>query len=180
MILIHLFYILFLLLGLILVSLYFLSDLLASFKGAPYVPSKSQDIESIFEKIKLKKGQSFLELGSGDGRVTRYVVKKFGAKGLGVDLNPLLVLYSNLISKISHPGGVIFKTGDIFKLNFKQFGVVFLFLMPRTVERLKEKFELECQKGTIIISHGFEIKGWQKRLVKKIPRKTFPTFIYKL
>jgi tRNA A58 N-methylase Trm61 len=69
-------------LGLALTILAFVMlGLFGEFLGAPYVPTSQKDIEEILKRAKLKKGQQFLELGSGDGRIIRAAVKNTRSMG---------------------------------------------------------------------------------------------------
>lgn len=178
-----------LLVGLFLIAIitsllsYLLFDFWAGLKGAPFVPTSEKIIDDLLIKAKLKKGDRFLELGSGDGRVVRREVKKFKVKGVGIDLNPTLILLSKLLVKLQGLSDVQFKRMDIFtkicSVELRQSEVVFIFLMPKTVEKLKEKL-LQEARNKLIISHGFDFKGWDKYLVDKIDRRTFSTYYYKL
>lgn len=158
------------------VFLGFYSDI----KGSPFVPTSSKLLDKIFNKIKIKKGGKFLELGSGDGRVVRFVAQKYQMDALGVDINPYLVWYSKVYSKISGLKNAKFKSGDFFNINFNEFDLIFIFLLPRTLKRLEEKFYRECKQGTLIISHGFGVRGLEKKTVGKLEGVPFPTYYYKI
>lgn len=150
------------------------------FLGAPFVPTPSKIIKEILEKAKLKKGEKFLELGSGDGRVTRMAVQKYGVKGLGIEIHPMLILYSKLLSKIQKLENIEFKRVNFFDLDYKKADAIFLFLLPKVLGKLKDKILRECKSKTLIISHGFKIEGLEKYLIDKIDRKTFPTYYYRI
>lgn len=181
-------YLLFIFVFLTLFLIYSVYSLLADFMGAPFVPTSAKMINSILEKAKLKKGQVFIELGSGDGRVVRQAVQKYGVKGIGVELQPILVWYSRLRVKLQGLEGIKFIQGNLFKVNLsrvypeqsRRIDVIFLFLLPKTVEKLREKFITQCKKGTLIISHGFKIKGFDGHLIDKIDRDIFPTYYYRV
>lgn len=158
--------------------------------GAPFVPTFGRYVKEILQKANLKKGQVFLELGSGDGRVVREAVKRYGVKGIGVEIHPVLIWYSRLLTKIvslyTHPEGVkrlkdlTFRRENFFKTDLSQAKVIFLFLLPKTIEKLKDKLLSKCQKGTLIISHGFKINGLERFLIDTTERKLFSTYYYKL
>lgn len=163
----------------LLLVLFVLFSLLVDFFGAPFVPTSNAYVLDILERANLKTGQNFYELGSGDGRVTREAVRTYKVNGLGVDLHPFLSLYSNLISKIQRIK-VKFKQGNFYNISLKDADVIFVFLLPKTLKKLKHKFLSECKVGTLIISHGFKIEGFDKYLTLKIERKVFNTYYYKL
>lgn len=144
------------------------------------MPTSAKIIDEILKRAKLKKGQVFLELGSGDGRVVRQAVKSFGVIGRGIDVNYLLILYSRLQAKLAKLENIDFKTQDVFKTDLSKADVIFVFLLPGLLKKLAPKFKNECKKKALIISHGFKIEGMEKELSHKIDRKFFPTYYYKI
>lgn len=180
MIIIIYFFIVFLLIVfLITISLYLVIDIIAHFVGGPYVPTKHKAIDEILKNANLKKNQKFYELGSGDGRVIRQAVKKYQVKGIAVEINPLLYFYSKLKARIEKIKNISFKRTNFFKVNLKDADVIFVFLMPHSLKKLKEKFFAECKKNTLIISHGFKIENWEKYLIKTLPGQPFSTYYYR-
>ncbi len=154
-----------------------LASFVTDFMGAPYVPTSGKLIDEILKKAKLKKGQQFIELGSGDGRIVRRAVEKFGVRGTGVELNPYLIFYSRFLAK-REKEDIKFLSQDFFKTDLSKADVIFIFLLPRTIEKLKKKFISDCKKNTLIISHGFRVKGFEERLVSKLEGNPFPTYYY--
>lgn len=158
---------------------YSIFSIYVDFKGAPYVPTSSKLIDEILKEANLKRDQVFLELGSGDGRIVREAVKKYQVKGIGVEIHPMLIIYSKIVSGFQKLKNISFKREDLFRTDFSKAGIIFMFLMPKTIIKLKEKFKNECKKSCLVISHGFKIEGWDKYLVKKQSRSLFPTYFYK-
>lgn len=175
-------YVVFLLIELIVsfsIAAYIGSLLFSSLMGAPYVPTKQKDLEETLKAANLKKNQVFLELGSGDGRVTRTAAKLYGVQGLGIDVNPLLIWYARFLAKLHKVRNCTFQKQNIFNTDFSKADVIYQFLMPELIKKLFPKYRTEIKKGTIIISHGFEIYGLQKYLIKTVERKPFPSYIYR-
>lgn len=164
----------------VLLSLYTIYQFISDFKGAPYVPTSAKIVDEILKEAKLKKGQIFLELGSGDGRVVRKAVKDFKVNGIGVDINLFLLTFSKLISKIQKIKNIEFRNQDLFKTDLKKVDVLFLFLIPKTLRKIAPKILKDCKKGTLVISHGFKLDELNKYQIKKIDRKHFPTYYYKI
>ncbi|KKQ67324.1 MAG: Methyltransferase type 11 [Candidatus Daviesbacteria bacterium GW2011_GWA2_38_24] len=164
----------------IVITLYHIFCLVSEFKGAPYVPTSGKIVKEILNKANLKKGQNFIELGSGDGRVVRAAVKNFKVKGLGVDIHVPLIWYSKIISRLQKVPNIEFRIQDFFKTDLSKVDVLFLFLLPNTLKKLREKILKECPKNTLIISHGFQIEGMEKYLESKIHRTLFPTYFYRI
>jgi len=167
----YLILILSLLLFLMLMSIYTLSLIYSSIMGSPYVATRKKRIEEILKEVELKKGKLFIELGSGDGRIVRTAVRKYGVKGVGVDINPLLIFWA----KILGANNIKFKTENIFDSDLKQADYVYLFLMPKLIEKLALKMNKELKKRTVVIS-----QGWEKRLFKKLEKLPFSTYYYRI
>lgn len=164
----------------LLISFFAIFNMMGDLFGAPYVATSAKMVDEILAAGQLKKGQVFYELGSGDGRIVRRAVKKYGVYGIGIDIHPMLTFYSKAVARLQHLKNINFLTGNFFKLDLKDAQVIFLFLMPKTLVKLRLKFLKECKKGTLIISHGFKIKDWEKYLVKTIDRELFPTYYYRI
>lgn len=164
----------------LLISLFALINLAGDLFGAPFVPTSGKIVDQILAESKLKKGQTFYELGSGDGRIVRRAVLRYGVSGVGIDIHPMLILYSKAISRLQGLQNIHFITGNFYNIKLSEANVLFLFLVPKTLQKMRFKLLKECQKRTLIISHGFKIEDWEKYLIKTIDRKIFPTYYYQL
>lgn len=167
------------LLPLFLVGVVFV-NFIADLMGAPFVPTSGKLISLILKKAKLKKDQVFVELGSGDGRIVRGAVLLYGVKGTGIEFHPLLYFYSKLVTKFKKIKYLQFKRENFFKSDLSNADIIFTFLLPKTLKKLRIKFENECKKGTLVISHGFRIESWEKNMVDKIDGDPFPTYYYRI
>ncbi len=162
-------------------SVYGASLIYSSLMGAPYVPTKKKLALEILSEIKFKKNGLFVELGSGDARITRTAVKNYPIYGMAVDVNGLLIIWSKFLGILDGTYSRIdFVTKNILSINLTQADYIYLFLFPALIQKLIPKFNKELKKGTIIISHGFLINGYENKLIKKVDRKTFPTYYYRI
>ncbi len=165
---------------LIAVSIYVIFLIYSFISGSPYVPTEFKKINQILKMANLEKKKLFIELGCGDGRVVRTAVKNYQVQGIGVDINLLLIYQAKLlalIQKIQHK--INFYHQDIFDTDLTKADYIYLFLFPNLIKKLTAKFDKELRKNTLIISHGFKIKGWGKKLIKTLPDKPFPTYYYR-
>lgn len=161
-------------------TFYTMSLIYSSIKGAPYVPTKAKLAEEIFEPAKIKRGKYMIELGSGDGRMIRYAVKRYKIKGLGVDVNPLLIYWSRLVARAENLIDVEFRIENILKTDLKSADYLYIFLMPELVDKIIPRMKKEMKKGSVIISHGFRIKALTKKLYYTKKRSPFPTYYYRI
>ncbi len=135
---------------------------------APFVPTKITRIKKLLKTIPLK-NKNFYELGSGDGRVV-IEAARLGAKAYGIEQSYLRVLYS----KFKARQNTNFIHGDIFKQNLSNADIVFIFLLPKGVEKLEPKLKKELKKGSLVITQTFYFNNWQpyKKILitdKKVP-----------
>ncbi len=168
-----------LLLIVVLIFIFLIIGFYTEFLAAPFVPTSNKDIDEILKKANFKKGKTLIELGSGDGRVVRRAVRKYGVFGIGIEIHPFLVFYSKLVSKITKIP-VEYRQEDFFKVNLSQADYIFLFLYPKAIKKLVNSSFKSCKKGTLIISHGFSIPGWEKEMVDTQERNSFNTYFYKV
>lgn len=148
--------------------------------GSPYVKTKTKRIEVILNNADLKPKQKFIDLGCGDGIVLRTAVKNYHVLGVGIDINPLLIYRARIVSYLEKTKSIRFYKKNIFEADISKADVIYMFLLPKLLVKLKEKLETESKKRALIISHGFEIEGWRKYMIKKIKDKPFSTYYYRL
>ncbi len=148
--------------------------------GAPFVPSDIKFLEKIFKAAKFERGKKFLDIGSGDGRVVRLAVNKYGLKGVGIELQPYLVWYSRFRSKAANENKTEFIRRNFFQGKLPQADYIYFYLFPGTVEKLGKKIAAECPTGTTIISRAFEIKCLKNKLTKKIEEGGRRAYFYRV
>ena len=157
------------------------SYLLFLFWGAPYVPSRPKHASLILRELNLKQNKTFLDLGCGDGYIVRQAVKKYKVKGVGVDINPVLIFYAKLAARLAGMRAwANFKNQNVFRAEIGSADYIYLYLLPTLLKKLTAKLERETKPGAIIISNSFQIKGWEKRLYKTIPLGKNSAYFYKI
>lgn len=123
--------------------------------GAPWVPLEPFVIESIMDMAKVKKGDVFYDLGSGDGRVVIAAALR-GAKAYGVEIDRFRVLYSRMcifLFGLTNRAKIIH--GDIFKVDLTNADIVTTYLLQETNDKLFPKLDKELKEGTRIVSSAF-------------------------
>jgi len=135
---------------------------LSSFKtgGAVFTSTHRSKIKKILEVVHMNPEQVVYDLGCGDGRFLIAAVKRYNVKAIGFEINPWAYLVSKLRVGLYHANVSIhfqdFWTADISKAD-----IVFCYLFPDVMERLKEKLSMELKTGAKVISCNFEIPGWR-------------------
>lgn len=130
--------------------------------GAPFVPSTNPTARAMIRLARIKPGMKVYDLGSGDGRLLFLAAEK-SATAIGLEINPLLVLYTILRTFIegSHTSMVQPRWKNFWKTNLGDADVVFVYLLPWRMERLAAKLKKECKKGTTIVSNSFIFPNWK-------------------
>lgn len=102
------------------------------------------------------------DLGCGDGRIVIAAAREFGARGVGVDLDPGLVREARAnAARAGVADRVSFRVQDLFDTDLREATVVTLFLSPEINLRLRPKLLGELRPGSRIVSHRFGIGDWQ-------------------
>lgn len=163
-----------------LLALYFTLSLYSFAKGSPYVPTSISQIDEILEYARLTNGQNFIELGSGDGRITIRAAQKYGVNATGIEINPALIALSRIIARTKHLSTVTFKREDLFTTDISNADVIFLFLLPQTIKKLSDRLRTDLKDGALVVSHGFVVPTFDKHLIHTLNRKPFSTYYYRL
>lgn len=124
--------------------------------GAPFLPTLKKQVDSAFELLDLKPGQTMLELGSGDGRMLVAAARR-GIKSVGYEINPLLYVYSRLITR-KYRKYVRVIWGNYWHKQWPQSDGIFVFLLQSYMEKLDKKIIDECNKPVRLVSLAFKIK----------------------
>lgn len=149
-------------------------------KGAPYVPTENEELNELFQKAGLQEGKVFMELGCGDGRVVRRAVARYRVKGIGIDINPVLIITAKILSRIQNIKQVTFKREDVLKSDLSQADVIYIYLFPLLVQKLKTKLLNETKRPVTIIAHGFAIDYLKEFKVDEKKGVHFKTYYYHL
>ncbi len=101
------------------------------------------------------------DLGSGDGRIVILAAQKYGARGVGIEINPQLVDISRQVAREGAIADrVTFVKGDLFTADISPATVVTLWLSTTVNQRLESKLKRELRPGTRIVSRQFPIGDW--------------------
>jgi SAM-dependent methyltransferase len=126
-----------------------------------FVPTPDEVVEAMLRLAEVGANDVVYDLGSGDGRIPITAARRFGARGVGIDLDPELVAQA---TRSAQEAGVAdrvrFVEGDIFESDISPATVVTLYLLTSINERLRPKLQKELRPGTRIVSHQFRMGDW--------------------
>ncbi len=131
-------------------------------KEAPFVATKSRVAKRMLEIAGVSSSDVVYDLGSGDGRIPILAAKAFGARGVGVEIDPELVAESReRARKAGVSEKVEFRQQDMFETDLSDATVVALYLWEHVNIKLRPKLLRELDPGDRIISHDFEMGKWE-------------------
>jgi cyclopropane fatty-acyl-phospholipid synthase-like methyltransferase len=109
------------------------------------------------------------DLGSGDGRIVILAAQKYGARGVGVEIDHGLVEMSRQIARDGEVDSrVTFIEGDLFTTDISAATVITLYLSTSVNNRLEPKLKRELRPGARIVSHQFPIRDWQPAETRRV------------
>jgi SAM-dependent methyltransferase len=136
----------------------------AFLSGAPFVPTITDTARSMIALAHIKRGCTVYDLGSGNGKLI-LLAKHEGAVAVGFEINPLLVVLSNLRGARTY-------WKNFWHADISGADIIFVYLLPWRMERLAQKLKAECKPGALIVSNSFIFPGW------KILRQDKPNHVY--
>jgi SAM-dependent methyltransferase len=128
----------------------------------PFVPTPLDVAQKMLEVAKVQPDDVVYDLGSGDGRIVILAAQKFGAHAVGVELNSdLFEESSERIRKLGLQGRAQILHENMFEINVRHATVVTLYLLTAVNERLRPMLASQLRSGARIVSHDFQVPGWE-------------------
>lgn len=146
---------------------------------APYVSSPLPVVRQMLTLAELGKGETFFDLGAGDGRSVIMAAQEFGAKAVGIELREDLAKRAlSTIAELGIEDKAQILQADFFNIDLRSADVVFLYLTTSANEKVKPKLESELKPGARVVSHDYEILGWKPIKIDNFcenPRLGYPS-----
>ena len=144
-----------------------------------FVPTWQPVVYQMLELAEVTKDDVVYDLGSGDGRIVVIAAQKYGARGVGVELNPKLIEVSRQVAREADVSDrVTFIQGDLFEADISAATVVTLFLSSSANAELEPKLRKELRPGTRIVSHQFPIGRWAPLKTVRAPEDKTDLFLW--
>jgi cyclopropane fatty-acyl-phospholipid synthase-like methyltransferase len=144
----------------------------------PFVPSPMHVVQRMLEVAEFQKGDILYDMGSGDGRIVIEAAKKFGIRGVGIDLNPELVAKARENAEkegVSHL--VEFRAQDGLTVDISEATVVTLYMFKWFNNAIRPKLQ-KLKPGSRVIAHDFDIDDWKPTRVEYVAPPTDGTSDY--
>jgi SAM-dependent methyltransferase len=136
-----------------------------------YVPTKPEVVDAMLTLAKVTRNDVVYDLGCGDGRIVIAAAKTYGARGVGIDIDPDRIRESNANARAAGVADKVrFIQADIFSddVHFRDATVVMLYLLQSLNVKLKPKLWNEPAAGTRVVSHDFDMGDWAPERVVEI------------
>ncbi len=147
--------------------------------GAPYVPSKADELAAVLAHARLTPADTFLDVGCGDGRVVLTAISTYGVTGTGVDINPVLIRTARAQAR-EQGISATFQTGNIKNVDYAPYSVIYLYLLPQLIQQITTRILAQTAPGTLVISHWFSIRGWEPYLESTYQGRDFTSYYYRI
>lgn len=137
-----------------------------------YVPTPDEVVAAMLEVARVGPADVLYDLGSGDGRIPIAAAKRFGTRGLGIDIDPQRIRDANANAVAAGvTDRVRFVQGDLFELDLTPATVITLYLLPELNVKLRPTL-LKLKPGTRIVSHDFSMGDWKPERTVRIGNRT--------
>jgi precorrin-6B methylase 2 len=147
-------------------------------KDVPYVPTPQEVVDAMLKLGKVNSEDILLDLGSGDGRIVITAARDYKVKkAVGVEIDPALVAESRRnIERAGVADRAEIIQQNLFDTDLSKYTVITMYLLPSVNLRLRHKL-LRLRPGTRIISHAFDMGGWQPDEVRQVNGRTIYLWI---
>ncbi|HYO84280.1 MAG TPA: class I SAM-dependent methyltransferase [Bryobacteraceae bacterium] len=144
----------------------------------PYVPTTDAAVEEMLKLADVKKSDVLYDLGCGDGRIVITAARKYGTRGVGIDINPVRIQEARENAKKAGVENLVrFVEQDLFEADIKEATVVSLFLLPNINLKLKPKLLSDLKPGTRVVSNTFDMGEWKADKESKVEGQDENTYL---
>jgi SAM-dependent methyltransferase len=128
----------------------------------PYVPTTEPAVAAMLKLAGVTKADVVYDLGCGDGRIVIAAAKTFGARAVGIDINPVRIGEAKENAKKAGVEKLVrFEENDLFEADIHEATVVTLFLLPNINLKLRPKLLQDLKPGTRVVSNTFDMGDWK-------------------
>lgn len=128
----------------------------------PFVPTPQETVDRMLSMADVRPDDFLIDLGSGDGRIVITAARRFGTRGLGIDIDPQRIQESVANAKAAGVSHLVeFRNQDLFETDFSQATVLTMYLLPEVNIKLRPRILSELRPGTRVVSHAFDMDDWK-------------------
>jgi hypothetical protein len=134
---------------------------------APYVATPMVVVAKMLEVADVNSDDIVYDIGCGDGRIVVMAAEKYGAKGVGIDIDPVRIDEAKENARTANVEHLLrFYLGDATTMNFSEATVVTLYLLPESNAILRPMFDEQLSQGVRVVTHNYRIPGWEDKEIE--------------
>jgi len=138
-----------------------------------FVPTPSDVVKGMLELAKVTKNDLVVDLGCGDGGIVVVAARDFGARSIGIDIDPVRVKEAlDNVAKNNVGARAKIIQGDLFEADIKDANVVTLYLLPRLNMKLRPKLWRDLKVGSRVVSNTFDMEDWKPDETRDVDGRT--------
>jgi SAM-dependent methyltransferase len=138
-----------------------------------FVPTPNDVVTKMLEMARVSAKDVVYDLGCGDGRIVITAAQKYGARGVGVDIDPQRIKEARQNASRGKVGDKVrFIEGDLFETDISEASVVTLYLLTELNLKLRPKLMKELKPGTRVVSHAFAMGDWKPEQTANVDGST--------
>jgi precorrin-6B methylase 2 len=128
----------------------------------PFVPTTDDAVAAMLKLADVKKTDVVYDLGCGDGRIVIAAAKTYGARAVGIDINPVRISEARENARKAQVENLVrFEENDLFQADIREASVVTLFLLSSVNMKLRPKLLADLKPGTRVVSNTFDMGDWK-------------------
>lgn len=133
---------------------------------APWVPTPQPVVDRMLELAEVTNKDVLYDIGCGDGRIVITAARRYGSRGVGIDIDPAMVEQSEKNAAAAGiEGQVRFVAMDATKADFSEATVVSLYLLPESNALMRPLLEAQLRPKSRVVCHNYSIPGWEAKEV---------------
>jgi predicted methyltransferase len=137
-----------------------------------YEPTPMPVVRAMLELAAVRSNDVVYDLGSGDGRIPITAAKEFGARGVGIEIDPVLVERARANARNEGVADKVeFRLGNMYDANVSPATVVTLFLHPDPNLKLRSKLRADLRPGSRVVSYMWDMGDWYPAEARRLGRR---------
>ncbi|MGI6443415.1 MAG: class I SAM-dependent methyltransferase [Candidatus Dojkabacteria bacterium] len=157
----------------------FLLTVLINILLVPIIKTPRKVISEIIDAMNLKKDDSFVDLGCGDGKVVLEAYTNAKCKCYGLDLSPIMIILARTLRILKYPANkdIVFEVENIYEVSLKDFTKIYCYLDTKSMGILKKKLQKFIKDGGEVFSYKYGIEGMKEKKKVKLSNDEY-LYIY--
>ncbi len=140
---------------------------------APYVTTPQEVVDEMLRMAEVQKDDLVYDLGSGDGRIVITAARRYGARGVGFEIDPDLVRHAREIARRAGVADLVeFREQDVMTVDLSPATVVTMYLLREANLKLRPRIQTQLRPGSRVVSHDFDMGDWQPGAIHRVQDKT--------